>query len=217
VYVELDLGPDVQLEQVYGYPLFSSQGRPCIKIGSLRAGVNRDVLMRMRYGKLAVGSAELGTFTLRFKDMLADGAQAESRAPLAVEATDDQQVAASSEITEVTVRAAEVQAAQELERAARAVALEQYEEAEQYLAGSISRLTQQARLTPSAALDEQIKQSKKARSGIAAAKTSAAARKHYIKSSKSSAYSSKKSSKIPTKTRPSAKSSSKTGSSAFGW
>ncbi len=178
----------IQVTEVFGYPLTRESGQVGVRIGSLRASQTRDIVLSMKGRVDGPGEVEVGSFKLTFKDVLKDGLATEWSGVLRVKTSGDQVAVRESEMTEVTVRLAEVQGAQEMEVAARAVDKGDFAQAQVVLEKSIATLREQAVATPSEDLDQQIVEMEDAKTGIEKAKESASARKTYVKSRKSSAY-----------------------------
>ncbi|MCP4676441.1 MAG: VWA domain-containing protein [Deltaproteobacteria bacterium] len=177
----------VTVKKVFGYPM-SKKGGNIVKVGSIRAGQKRDIVVQLTIDPGVKPSLSIGEMKLRFKDVINDGAVAETTMEPRVGVSNDRLAIANSENTEVTVRVAEVESAKELEIAARSVDQGDFMGAEKIIDGTIHKLRKQAELTPSKQLDRQLSEMQQARSDIKKAKTSKRARKRYVKGKKSSAY-----------------------------
>ncbi len=185
----------VAVKKVFGYPVSKKGGFNIVKVGSVRAGQKRDIVVQLAIDPGAGSSFSMGEMKLRFKDVTNDGAVAETTVEPKVAVSNDKLAVMNSEITEVTVRVAEVESAKELEIAARSVDQGDFLGAEKIIDGTIHKLKKQAKRTPSKKLDEQLSEMRQAKKDIKKAKTSRRERKRYVKGKKSSAYKRGKSSK----------------------
>ncbi len=191
--IALALTPGVEVARVFGYPTSVEAGRTTIRIGGIGAGVSRDIVVRLALtgplGK-APATVALGTFTASFRDVARDGAAARVDQTLSVGLTDDAQVAAASERSEVAVRVTEVEAADKLTIVARAVEAGDYDEAEEQLVRTIDELKKERAAMPAAAprIDAQIQGFEAARGELGAARTSHERRRDYIKARKAESY-----------------------------
>lgn len=197
VHVDLNLADGVRLKRVYGFPVTGDGGLRSIRVGSLWAGQSRDIVMRLENENVSCEEAdrEIGTFTVRYRDVEKDGQEATLSTQLTVVVSPDMAKVEQSENIEVTIRVAEVQSAIQLELAAKEVEGGHFEKAEQILVKALEELAAQAEATPNPALDEQIDELEQAKADLAEAKASAKMQKHFIKSGKSKAYKKKKKSK----------------------
>jgi len=180
--------PGFEVREVYGYPVVREGDRAAVRVGSLRSGQTRDIVLALGGELGGPGEIEVGAFRLMAKNVAEDGQPVEWTGVLVVRTSADEALVRDSEITAVTVRLAEVEAAREMELAARSVERGDYAGAELVLNNSIEVLRRQVAVTPSEDLDQQIVELEEAKTGIEDAKRSAAARKTYVKSKKSSAY-----------------------------
>ena len=124
--------------------------------------------------------------------MPADGVARRVDVPLRVEITDDATAAKASERHEVTVRVTEVEAADQLEVAARAAERGDFAAAGAALQLATDDLKKKQAARPSAKIANQIAEFEEAQREVAEAKTSARARKAYTKKFKAKAYKAKK-------------------------
>ncbi len=178
--------------KVHGYAMQAGADGASAKIGSLRARQSRDVLVTLRGPIVTGGPTRLGVFSIGLNDLLAQGRAVQWQGDVNVASAVDAGAMAASEVTEVTVRVAELAAASRLEQAARDVERGDFKSAAKTLDTSIKSLRKQAKRTPSAELDQQIADAEQAKSDIREARKSATARKRYVKGKKSGSYSNRK-------------------------
>jgi Ca-activated chloride channel family protein len=179
----------VRLDKVFGYPVEDNDGMAKIKIGGLYSAQTREILVRLRVSDAKLPAAQLGTLFLTFKDITAEGKDVEEELPIGLAVSADADAVKKSEKTEVTIRVTEVQSADEMEQAARAVERGDFDSARGIMSSSIGRVRAQAAATPSARLESQVK-ALEAASGAAmdAAAESEEAKKDYIKGRKAESY-----------------------------
>ncbi len=186
--VTLQPSDGVRIAQVFGYAAETSAKQTDITVGTLRAGQHRDILLRLQFDALKGPSVPILRTTVRFKNMLAEEAEETLHADLNLKIVADEAEVASSEHTEVTVRAAALEGATQLASAARAVDSGNFSQAEVLLDSSIEVLKVQAARIPTEELNTQIAEMEQAKTEIKTAKSSVSAQKYYVKKAKSSAY-----------------------------
>ncbi|MBN2715274.1 MAG: VWA domain-containing protein [Deltaproteobacteria bacterium] len=186
-----------RVKQVFGYAATIDAAVTRIRVGSLRSGQNRDVLLLLDYDSLTSVEGELAPLDLglQFTDVMNDSAHSSMRLLPTVALTSDEKAAHDSENTEVTVRLAEVQSLEKLKTVAQAVDRGDFDEADQVITQTIDALENQVKLTPDTKLEVQIKELQQAKENLSLAKTSAAEQKNYVKASKSTAYTKSKQTK----------------------
>jgi Ca-activated chloride channel family protein len=179
----------VSVVRVYGYPVDVSGGYQVIKVGSLSSGQVREILLRVQVPEGESATADLAKFALSFRDLVAGGTPVEDGVGLAVRTSADPEAVKKSERAEVAVRAAEVESADEMEKAAKAVDRGDYGAARTIIQSNIGRLREQAAATPSARLDTQMKSMEEAWGGVGKAEAGPpGAAQEFIKGSKARAY-----------------------------
>ncbi|MBN2340503.1 MAG: VWA domain-containing protein [Deltaproteobacteria bacterium] len=183
------------VQKVYGYSFHTEEGFTLIKVGSLRSGQNRDVLITLTHNELSVGQPHMGEVIVEFSDVLSGNSASSISFRPQLHKAESQQEYIESENSEVTVRLAEVRSFEELSLAAQAVDRGDFTQAETMLSQSISELEVQAQKTPDEKLTMQIKELRQAKSDLEMAKTSSVEKKHFVKKKKSSAYQQSKQSK----------------------
>ncbi|MEZ4432844.1 MAG: VWA domain-containing protein [bacterium] len=192
IVLELAPAPGAGVAKVFGYATDRQDTRASARIGSLGAGQTREVVVRLALPALTPPRAALGALTVRFVDISADGAAREVTVPIAVEVTPDAAAVAASEHHDVTVRVAEVEAAEKLEIAARAADSGDFAGARGSLQVAIDDLKQKRSRKPSPKLDKQIMELEEARDEVQQAQGSAEGRKAYTKKFKAKAYDNRK-------------------------
>ena len=190
IELEVACEPGIAVKQVFGYAATITDDKTRIRVGSLRSGQNRDVLLLLSYDAMVASQDEmaLANVSLHFKDVMNDSAkETVSLVPL-VSSTLDKVAVSDSENTEVTVRLAEVRSLEQLKAVAKAVDRGDFVQAEQVIVKTIDNLEQQVKKTPDEKLDSQIIELQQAKVDLELAKNSAEERKHYVKKRKSTAY-----------------------------
>ncbi|MDC0674852.1 hypothetical protein [Nannocystis radixulma] len=142
----------------------------------------------MNFGAGSEGQLALGTVALRAKDQTHQGRAVEGTLAMSAPTSADEAAIRRSERTEVTVRVAEVESAEQMQAAAVAVDSGDYDKARKVLQDSVLALEAQQKMTPSPKLSKQIDELKEAESGLDAAKQSAEQAKIYGKQKKAKAY-----------------------------
>jgi Ca-activated chloride channel homolog len=185
--LSMDLMPGVTAENVFGYPMVLEGSRATVRIGGLRAHQTRDIVIGLNAANPTGDEMRVGTFTLTLRDV-ADGQHREWRGDLVLGVSSDENRVAASELTDVTVRVAEVESAREMTLAARAVDKGDFQQAEMLLDNSIQILQKKAAKTGSKSLKKQIQTMESAKTDLSNAKQSRVAQKSFVKSNKSKAY-----------------------------
>lgn len=192
--MQLDLTPTpgTGVAKVFGYPTVRDGVRTTARIGSIGAKQTREVIVRLALPALTTPKVALGTLSVGYSDITADSMPRRVDVPLFVELATDATVMQKSERPEVTVRVAEVEAAERLEVAARAADRGDFAGARGGLQLAIDDLKQKAEKRPSPKLNAQIAELEEARDEVDEARTSVSSRKAYTKKYKSKAYGTKK-------------------------
>lgn len=188
ITVEMRMAPGVEVLKVYGYPSRQEGGVTKIAVGSLAAQQTREIVVKLRVNFGPGEEAALGVLALQASDLTRQGQKVASELALAVRTSADEAQIRASERTEVTVRVAEVESAEQLTAAAVAVDSGDYDKARQVLQASVSALEAQQAATPSPKLKKQIAELKEAEAGLDGARQSAEMEKIYKKQAKSKAY-----------------------------
>ncbi|MEM6995666.1 MAG: VWA domain-containing protein [Myxococcota bacterium] len=187
--IELEIRPTtgVEVDTVFGYENTRDGAKVGALVGSLAAGQKRAILARITYPPTDASSLPLGEFHVRFVDA-ETGAAGELvlRPEVDVVATDAE--VTKSENIEVTVRAAELQANEQLRAAALAVERRDFAEAEKTIGEALQSLRDQNDATPSADLVQQIDEFEGALKEVDEAKTDRVKFKRSSKKMKSKVY-----------------------------
>ncbi len=178
----------IKLDRVYGYPTWEEDDETRIKVGTLYSGQTREILLRLKVTPAGMEKLALGDLGVKFADLTQGGEKLREEFKLAVDVTDDGGKVKESENTEVTIRVAEVESAEAMDKAARAVDRGDWHAARTIIDNNIGSLRKQAAATPSAVLDDQLGEMEASAGGLGAAKTSAEERKVFIKRSKAKSY-----------------------------
>jgi len=190
--ISFRLEDGTQVTKVFGYASDKNDGVLTSRVGALAAGQTREVVVRLQMPAMKAGQLNLGSVSVAFNDVVADGAARRIDVPIKWAVTDDETAAKKSENTEVTVRVAELEAADTLELAARAADRGDFNGANDSLQMAIDGLKKQALATPSAKLSREIMDFEEAQVELTQARSSARARKGYTKKFKARAYKSRK-------------------------
>jgi Ca-activated chloride channel family protein len=194
VAIDVGTAPGVRLVKVFGYPTFEEGGRTFIRVGSIGSAQTREIVARFEYDRPLgeVGAlATLAQVKVGFKDV-ASGGSGSAEAAVAVSVLGDDAAIAATENTEVTIRVSEVEAADKLEVAARAVEQGNFEGAGAALDDSIQQLRKTNAARPSKRLEARIQEMEAAKDGLSAAEESPSGRASYVKGNKASSYNLKK-------------------------
>lgn len=188
--VTMHMAPGVRVRRVYGYAWQEQPTGASILVGSLAAKQTREIVVRLEvnFGTGGGEALALGKLELRAKDQTQDGRAIESALALSLPTSADEAQIRRSERTEVTVRVAEVESAEKMQEAARAVDGGDYDKARKVLQDGVVALEAQQKATPSPKLASQIAELKQAESGLDAARGSREQEKIYKKQAKAKAY-----------------------------
>jgi Ca-activated chloride channel family protein len=178
----------LEVEKIPGYPNTVDGGEVTAKVGSLTAGRKRELLVQMDYQAPKDQAMPLGTFTLRFRDTLADGVEREITLRPAVTVTADPKLVEDNENYAVTVRAYEFDVAATMQEATEAVDRGRYDDARSLLRTKREELKKQATQNPDLGLDGMVTELDEAEQKVGDAERSLQQRKLYKKSFKSKAY-----------------------------
>ncbi len=192
IQLELRPAPGVTVARVFGYPVRSEQGATRVAIGSIAANQVREVVVRLNLSAAAGEEVALGVLGMSFVDLTHDGKPGQVELALALKTSRDDAEIRRSERTEVTVRLAEVESAEQLQLAAKAVESGNYDGAQQVLGASLKALQAQQSATPSPKLKQQIDDLQAASAGVDRARTNLEEEKIFKKSAKAKAYSTMK-------------------------
>jgi len=188
IQVALRPAPGVQVARVFGYPAQRREGATEVAIGSIGATQLREVVVRLHVEAAAGEEVALGVLGMTFTDLGQDGQRGQTELALALRSSRDDDEVRRSERTEVTVRVAEVEGAEQLQLAAKAVESNDYDGAQRVLSAGLQALEMQQKATPSPKLAQQIEDLKDASKGVDRARTSVEEDKMFKKFSKAKAY-----------------------------
>jgi Ca-activated chloride channel homolog len=188
--IVLDLRPaaGARVTKVFGYATSEKNGVTSIKVGALYAGQTREILVRVALPAASGSQAPIGTFVYRLRDVTADGTEVVDEVASLVGVTSTPEEVQKSEKTEVTIRVAEVESAQDMDKVARAVDRGDYARAKGMINSRLGRLREQNKATPSVKLEAQISGMEEAFGEVDEAKSSSSARREFIKGKKASSY-----------------------------
>jgi len=192
IQLALRPAPGVRIDRVFGYPAQVQQGATEVAIGSIGATQVREVVVRVHVEAAAGEEVALGVLAMSFVDLAQNGKREQTELALALRGSRDDDEIRRSERTEVTVRVAEVESAEQLQLAAKAVEQNDYDGAQKVLSASLQALEVQQKATPSPKLAQQIEDMKDASKGVDRARTSVEEEKTFKKASKAKAYSTMK-------------------------
>jgi Ca-activated chloride channel family protein len=192
VTFEVDPADGLEVGEVPGYPNVVDGDRVMARIGSISGGRKRELLVRMDYPAPQGGSLDLGTYTVRFRDVLDDGVAKEIVVRPTVAVTQDADAVAASENYAVTVRAQEFDVAAALQSATESVDRGDYEGAQQNLRRKGEALRQQAAENPEVDFAPMLQDLDEAEADLERAKSSVKERKRYQKKTKAKAYKKRK-------------------------
>jgi Ca-activated chloride channel family protein len=192
VNFEVDAAPGIELDGIPGYPNVVDGDAIMAKVGSISAGRKRELLVRMDFQPPRGKTMALGTYTLRFRNVLDDGAPVEIVVEPSVEVTDDVAAVEASENYAVTVRAQEIDVAAALQSASEQVDRGNYEDARRDLKKKTETLRQQAAENPDVNYAPMLEDLEEAEKDLDKAKDSLIERKRYQKKSKAKAYKKRK-------------------------
>lgn len=192
VTFEVDAAPGIEPGEIPGYPNAVDGDVVMAKIGSISAGRKRELLVRMDYQPPQGDTMALGSYTLRFRDVLDDGAPVELVIKPSVSVTQDAAEVEASENYAVTVRAQEIDVAAALQAASEQVDRGDYEEARKDLKRKTESLQKQAAENPDVNFAPMLEDLQEAEGDLDRAKESVHERKLYQKKNKAKAYKKRK-------------------------
>ncbi len=192
VTFETEAAPGIEVREIPGYPNVVDGDMLLAKVGSMAAGRKRELLVRMDYEAPQGDSMALGTYTLRFRDVMADGAPAEIVIEPKVAVSRDLAAVEASENYAVTVRAQEIDVATALQTATEQVDQGDYEQAREQLQRKTESLKQQAAENPDMNFAPMIDELQEAERDLDQAAQSEQDRKLYKKKNKARAYKARK-------------------------
>ncbi|MGH1344153.1 MAG: vWA domain-containing protein [Nannocystales bacterium] len=192
VTFEVDAAPGIEAGEIPGYPNVVDGDVVMAKVGSISAGRKRELLVRMDYQPPQGDTMALGSYTLRFRDVLDEGAPVEIVIKPTVAVTQDAAEAEASENYAVTVRAQELDVASALQAASEQVDQGNYEEARRDLKRKTEALQQQAAENPEVDYAPMLDDLQEAEGDLNRAKESVQERKRYQKKNKAKAYKKRK-------------------------
>jgi Ca-activated chloride channel family protein len=115
VAMELTLPAGVTVDEVFGYAWQQEGPTVIVRLGDLFAGQRRAVLLRLRVTDRS-GTLALGTLSVRYEDLAADGARRSASERLSVTVTSDRQLVERSRDKDVEARIAEIELATSMQR-----------------------------------------------------------------------------------------------------
>jgi Ca-activated chloride channel family protein len=192
IEISFQLADGTKVSKVFGYATGTNDGVVTSRVGALAAQQTREMVVRLDLPTMKAGDVDLGSLSVAFKDVVADGVAQRVDVPVKLTVTDDEAASKKSERVEVTVRVAELEAADTLEIAARAADRGDFAGAGNSLQLAIDKLKAQVRATPSAKLSREIVDFEAAQGELVQARSSSRARKGYTKKFKARAYQSRK-------------------------
>jgi Ca-activated chloride channel family protein len=193
VTLELDLGRDVRVVEVYGYAWGRDGGRTVIRLGDVFANQRRAILVKLRLPR-RLASIDVGEMVLVYDDLSQGGERQSASARIAVEVTDDRQAVRNHRNLEVEARIGEIELATQMQEAARMVEEGRYDDARRVLQRAKSEAKRKGASLGSygAGLGRSADEADELMDRLEQAPTSPAARKALIKRSKGKAYKLKK-------------------------
>jgi hypothetical protein len=159
-----------------------------VAIGAIAANQVREMIVRVHLNSGSGEEVALGVLGMSFVDLAHDGKPGQVEMALALRSSSDEAEIRKSERTEVTVRVAEVESAEQLQLAAKAVESGNYDGAKQVIGASLQALQAQQSATPSPKLQQQIADLEAASAGVDRARNNLEEEKIFKKSSKAKAY-----------------------------
>jgi Ca-activated chloride channel homolog len=188
--VTLAVAPEggLEVKEIPGYVTERDEKAMSARVGTMAAGGKRELLVRMRYAAPKGREMALGTFTVEFRDAMADGAPRTITAQPTVALTHDAKIVEKGEDYAVTVRAVELEVAAAMHQASQDVEHGRYEAAREVLHQARDEVRRKAAATPELALDPMVEELEEAEKKIESAKRSVEERKLYQKSFKAKAY-----------------------------
>lgn len=132
VAMELTLPAGVTVDEVFGYAWQQEGPTVIVRLGDLFAGQRRAVLLRLRVTEQS-GELALGTLSVRYEDLAADGARRSASARLSVTVTSNRELVERSRDKDVEARIAEIELATSMQKAAALVQEGRYDDARREL------------------------------------------------------------------------------------
>ncbi|MFM7200762.1 MAG: VWA domain-containing protein [Myxococcota bacterium] len=192
IVLTLTPSPAVTGVTAFGYPSEVKDGVTHVRVGSLRAGQSQELVLRLQVAATQAGPLSLGSLGLSYKNVPAGGVLVTGQQAVAVNVSADDAQVRAAERTEVTVRVAEVEAAELLDQAARQVEQRNYDNARQLLNTNIEQIRSKARATNSKKLEEQANELERTLKDVDMAEQDEKSQKSFTKSQKARSYQMKK-------------------------
>jgi len=161
--LRLSLAQGVTLHHCYGYATTRGREGIRIRVGSLRAGQERNIVLRLGLPATHHPKIVIGDFALSYRDVERSGATTRLHQRLTMDTNPDARAVARSERPDVVARVSEVEGAADLNRATNAIDRGSISRARSTLDRAIGRLKQQQRRTPRPRLKRMIRQLKDVR------------------------------------------------------
>jgi hypothetical protein len=149
-------------------------------------------VLRLQVAAPQAGPLSLGSLGLSYKNVPAGGVLVTGQQALSVNVSAEEAQVRAAERTEVTVRVAEVEAAELLDQAARQVEQRNYDNARQLLNTNIEQIRSKARATNSKKLEEQANELERTLKDVDMAEQDEKSQKSFTKSQKARSYQMKK-------------------------
>ncbi|KOR31263.1 hypothetical protein TI04_01725 [Achromatium sp. WMS2] len=186
--LKISLRGGINITKVFGYPIESKNDDSKITVGWMHAGQTREILIRLTLPATLDGKIEIGQVSIQALDTQHSDANISGKTSINVEFSTDTPKVAAGERTEVTVRVAELEAAEKMEDAAKAVEAGNFDQARKTLQTSLSQTRIQAVQNKSDKLQQQVRELEQSLNDIDAAQHSYKSRKMYIKGNKNMNY-----------------------------
>lgn len=185
--LELDLRPDVELVELYGYPHEREGRKVRILLPDLYSGQKRKVMCRLRLNAERAGEQALARVTLRFHDV-DQGLSREVEADAVVAVTSDAVKVTNGRNLEVLAKVQEVVVAKNMARAMEVYQQGDVEESQRLLQAQIDNTSSANRYIRSGGLNRLIGKMKKQRRKARAVAPRSSAGRSLIKGGKYDAY-----------------------------
>lgn len=193
VWLTVSPAPGAKEVKIFGYSVETTDAGTRARIGALRAGQVAEVMVRLSVEPgTTLAQLPVGTFQLRLRDTSSTGEVVEGAVALRVGTSSDSDQVRKQERTEVTVRVAEVESAELLEQAARAVERRDYAGARTLLNSNIVQTRQKAVDTQNQKLEQQAVELESVLKSVDEAEVNEKAQKNFTKEQKSKSYMMKK-------------------------
>jgi len=180
--------PGIEVGSIPGYPNVLDGDAIMARVGSMAAGRTREVLVRMDYQPSQGETMALGSYSLRFRDVLQDGKPVEIVLDPTVLLTQDPAAVEASENYAVTVRAQEIDVAAALQSATEQVDEGDWDGARRDLQQKQEAMQKQAAENPDVNFAPMMKDLEEAEQQLDEAKNSSSGRKRYQKTQKAKSY-----------------------------